>query len=135
WTPPDDPNIVVTAHYYEPFAFTHQDAAFLGANAPHFGREWGTDADIEAMHQDLGRAAAWGREHGYAMQIGEFGVNERVPLAQRARWTYCARYLCETLGMGWAYWGFTAGFPIYDEQTHAFIPAMLGALIQQPPGR
>ncbi|MES1197542.1 MAG: glycoside hydrolase family 5 protein [Pseudomonadota bacterium] len=129
WTPPDDPHIVVTAHYYEPFNFTHQDAAFLGANAPHFGREWGTPADIDQMHQDLGRAAAWGREHGYAMQIGEFGVNERVPLAQRARWTYCMRYLCESLGMGWSVWGFTAGFPIFDPATGRFIPAMLQALM------
>lgn len=129
WTPPADPHVATTAHYYEPFAFTHQDASFLGANAPHFGRAWGTNDDIARMHQDLARAAAWGREHGYAMQIGEFGVNEHVPLAQRARWTYCARFLCESLGLGWCVWGFTAGFPIYDSATGAFIPEMLQALM------
>ncbi|HVY84425.1 MAG TPA: glycoside hydrolase family 5 protein [Caulobacterales bacterium] len=133
WTPPRDAHVVVTAHYYEPHDFTHQDAEFLGRDAPHFGRDWGTDADLARMQQDLARAAAWGCEHGYAMQIGEFGVNERVSPPQRARWTSCVRSLCESLGLGWCYWSFAGGFPIWDRRTDAFIPSMLDALMRQAP--
>ena len=35
---PDDPYLVVTFHYYDPFNFTHQGARWVGASPPPVGR-------------------------------------------------------------------------------------------------
>src|SRR5205823_6454575 len=43
-TLPDDPNVVPTVHYYDPFEFTHQGASFIHP-APPFGRSFGGAAD------------------------------------------------------------------------------------------
>lgn len=129
WRPPADPHIAATVHYYEPHDFTHQDGAWLGADAPRFGRAWGTEEDRRTVAGHIARAAEWRRAHGYAMQLGEFGVNSALPLAQRALWTRTVREACDAHGMGWCVWDFAGAFPIWDRARGAFIPEMLDALI------
>ena len=129
WTPPADAKSAVTVHYYEPHAFTHQHAEWLGADAPHFDRDWGTPEDLHAVEAHAARAARWAAAHGLALQLGEFGANARVPLDQRARWTRTVRQAFENVGAGWCVWDFAGAFPIWDRQTRRFIPEMLDALI------
>jgi endoglucanase len=128
WRPPEGENIAVSVHYYEPHAFTHQNAEWLGADAPNFGRVWGTDADRAAARAHLEQAAEWGARRGYAMQLGEFGVNRALPVQQRAAWTRAVRELCEANGMAWCVWDFAGAFPIWDRETGAVIPLMRDAL-------
>jgi len=128
WRPPEGENIAVSVHYYEPHAFTHQGAEWLGADAPRFDREWGTPADVAAVTAHIARAADWGRAHGFAMQLGEFGVNARVPLVQRAAWTRAVREACDAHGMGWCVWDFAGAFPVWDREQQAFVPELLRAL-------
>lgn len=127
WTPPDDPNIAISVHYYEPHAFTHQDAEWLD-EAPNFGRAWGEDRDLEAITRDVARAARGTAQRGYALQLGEFGVNQALPLAQRALWTRLVRQAWEHDGAAWCVWDFAGAFPIWDRESGAFIPEMLDAL-------
>lgn len=126
WTPVEGDNIAVSAHYYEPHNFTHQDGEWLGADAPHFGRAWGTEEDRGQVAQHIERAARWAGERGVPLQIGEFGVNRAVPLEQRALWTRTVRRACEAQGLSWCVWDFAGAFPIWD--AGSFIPEMRAAL-------
>lgn len=129
WRPPPGENIAVSVHYYEPHAFTHQNAEWLGDEAPTFGRAWGSQADRRAVAAHIAQAAAWGRRNGATMQLGEFGANRAVSLPQRAAWTRAVREACEHEAMGWCAWDFAGAFPIWDRERGDFIPGMLGALI------
>jgi endoglucanase len=133
WRPPEDHfgagKIAVSVHYYEPHAFTHEGAEWMGADAPRFARAWGTEADRALVREHVGAAANWARQHGYAMQLGEFGVNRAVPVAQRAAWTGAVREACEAEGMGWCAWDFAGAFPVWDREQGAWIEPIRAALL------
>lgn len=128
WRPPEGEHVAASVHYYEPHAFTHQNAEWLGADAPHFGRAWGSEADRALVRTHIGAAAAWSQRTGYSLQLGEFGVNSAVPLPQRALWTQTVREACEANGSGWCIWDFAGAFPIWNREQRAFIPEMRRAL-------
>src|SRR5262249_1901172 len=128
WRPPSGANIAATAHYYEPHAFTHDSAEWLGADAPHFGRAWGDESDRAHVALDIERAARWARTRGMALQIGEVGVNRAVAIDQRVRWTIAVRRACETHDLAWCYWDFAGAFPLFDLQRSDFIAPLLAAL-------
>ncbi|MGD9815792.1 MAG: glycoside hydrolase family 5 protein [Hyphomonadaceae bacterium] len=131
WRPPAGDNIAVSVHYYEPHDFTHQNAEWLGDDAPDFGRAWGTDADRRAVDSHIAQAARWGRAQGYAVQLGEFGVNRMAPLAQRALWTRTVRDACEREGVAWCVWDFAGAFPIWDRDRGAWIADMRSVLLDE----
>src|SRR3954469_8372726 len=57
---PDDPNLLVTFHYYEPFHFTHQGATWAGEEVKKLhGITWGTNAERAELSADFGKVAAW----------------------------------------------------------------------------
>jgi len=128
WRPPEGENIAVSVHYYEPHAFTHQNAEWLGADAPRFDRAWGGFDDRSAIHGHLDQARRWGQRNGYAMQLGEFGVIKNAPAEQRAIWLEFTRARCEEFGMGWCVWDFAGAFAIWDRDAGRFYPDMLAAL-------
>jgi len=128
WRPPEDQNVAVSVHYYAPYEFTHQNAEWLGENAPRFARAWGTPKDIEAIARDVARLRGWRVLNDYPLQLGEFGVNARAPLAQRSAWTRAVRTQFEAAGIGWCVWDFAGAFPIWSARRGAFIPEMLDAL-------
>lgn len=130
WTPPADPHTAVSVHYYEPHDFTHQNAEWLGADAPRYDRVWGETADLQQIARHARRATDWATAHGLPLQLGEFGVNLEAPLAQRAAWTRAVRMTFEDLGVGWCAWDFAGAFPVWDRSTGRWIPEMLDALIQ-----
>jgi len=128
WPMPQGLNIHASVHYYEPHAFTHQNAEWLGADAPRFERAWGGETDIAAVNAHIALAADWARVHGVAMQLGEFGANARAPLAQRIAWTRAVRQACEANGMAWCVWDFAGAFPIWDREAGAWIAPIVEAL-------
>lgn len=128
WIPPGDPHVVATAHYYEPHAFTHQGATWESP-PPRYDGVWGSSSDRRQVDRHIAMAARWAREHGLAMQIGEFGVIHTVDPAQRALWAGAVAKACEAHGLGWCVWDFAGTFPIYDVDAARFIPGMLPALM------
>jgi len=127
WRLPSGENLYASVHYYEPHAFTHQNAEWLSP-APRYERDWGGEADVAQVRAHIDAAAAWGRAHGASMQLGEFGVNARARLAQRALWTAAVREACEAHGMGWCVWDFAGAFPLWDRVGGVWMPEMLEAL-------
>ena len=128
WTPPADAHGAVSVHYYEPHNFTHENAEWLGADAPHFARAWATPSDLAVLERDAQHAAAWAEARGVSLQLGEFGVNRRLPTSQRALWTRAVRAAFESHDIGWCVWDFAGAFAIWDRQTRAFNSEMLRAL-------
>jgi endoglucanase len=115
---PDDPNLIVTVHYYSPFEFTHQGASWAGPKVAKLRDiPWnGTDKELAALRKDLDAAAKWGKEHKRPIYLGEFGAYEKADMASRARWTQAMVREAEARGFSWAYWEFCAGFGAFDQQ-------------------
>ncbi|CAG6398935.1 glycoside hydrolase family 5 protein [Streptomyces cocklensis] len=126
---PDDGHLLATVHYYAPFEFTHQGAGWIEGAEHWLGRTWGDAADERAVRDDLAEVAAWGREHGLPVFVGEFGAFAGAAMDSRERWTAFVRSEAERLGMSWAYWEFGTDFGAFDVERGAWREPLLRALL------
>jgi len=130
---PNDRNLIVTVHFYDPFQFTHQGASFVKDAEKWKGRKWPQSPEEEAaIRKSLDQAAAWGKKHDRPIFLGEFGVYQEADMDSRARWIKFVTREAEKRGFSWSYWEFCAGFGAYDSKTEAWRPAMKAALIESP---
>lgn len=131
--PSEDHNIIATFHYYAPFKFTHQGAAWVGAQSKAWlGTEWtGSEEERTAINADFDRVSQWSRKHNRPIFLGEFGAYNKADTKSRARWTKFVRHAAEKRGFAWAYWEFCAGFGAYDPQADKWRAQILGALIDR----
>lgn len=119
---PEDPRVAHTFHYYQPVKFTHQQAPWH--KDPHPPRNWGSDADRAGVTADLERAGA----HHTPVFLGEFGVINAAPRADRLAWIAHVRREAERLGLPWCHWGFGARFGVFDPDTDTWDEGVLDAL-------
>lgn len=128
---PDDENIILTVHYYNPFQFTHQGASWVGGADAWLGTKWNdTETERSAVINDFAPLKAYEQEHHIPIHIGEFGSYSTADAASRERWTtYIARYI-ESLGWSWAYWEFSAGFGVYNPETESYNQPIYRALFE-----
>lgn len=130
--PEEDRRLIVTFHYYEPFAFTHQGAEWVQGSDAWLGTMWhGTDAELRAIRRDFDTAAGWAQERGRPVYLGEFGAYSKADMASRVRWTAAVAREAEARGFAWAYWEFGAGFGIYDPARGLWREELLRALLPQ----
>ncbi len=102
--PPDDENLIVTVHYYNPFTFTHQGAEWVGEHADNWlGTKWyDLEFEREAIRQEINPLISFSEERNIPIHMGEFGAYGKADLESRVRWTtFLARYF-ESLGFSWA---------------------------------
>jgi endoglucanase len=132
--PEGDRNILVTFHYYEPFQFTHQGASWTNMTAVH-GIIWGSDADRARLAADFAKVAAWSKQAGRPVLLGEFGAYDKsgTPIELRAAYTQAVAREAEKNGFAWAYWQFDSDFVVYDVGKDQWVKPILDALI--PPAR
>ena len=128
--PPDDRNIIVTVHYYEPFRFTHQGASWAGDVAALHDIPL-TPADEANIAADFQKVADWSKANDRPVLLGEFGAYDKsgTPMADRARYTCDVRKAAESHGMPWAYWQFDGDFVVYDLDQHHWIEPIHQALV------
>ncbi len=124
----DDPNVVYTFHYYQPFDFTHQDAPWTGPEGPRGVKHWGTATDRKKVRTHMVQAAQFARAWGRPVFLGEFGVYEAAPEPSRLDYLQSVRSEAEAAGLGWCVWNFTATFPVFDDQRKTWTPGHLQAL-------
>jgi endoglucanase len=124
---PDDPNVAITVHYYDPFDFTHEGASFI-TPPPTFPRAWGNRSDLETVRADMRKAAEIGASKGVPVLLGEFGVYGGIEIGQRVLWTRAVREAAEDVGLGWCHWDYQAAFPVYDREQERWIAPMVDAL-------
>lgn len=113
---PDDKNLIVTIHYYNPFNFTHQGAELVGNDAQNWlGTKW-EDLEVERnqIKSEFEYLITLSNEKNIPVHIGEFGAYSKADIESRTKWTtYLARWF-EQQNWSWAYWEWSAGFGIYD---------------------
>lgn len=109
---PDDGNIIVSGHYYEPYTFTHQgygddypcNANAASNSAAISGMFKGYRDSIMVKYPDINGGSV-------PINVGEFGVANKgrcqsVSDANRAAWTKAVVEAAENNDMSWHYWCF-----------------------------
>lgn len=130
--PEDDPHIIATFHYYNPFQFTHQGADWVDGSDDWLGTTWGDRrSHTLQVTRDLESVASWAEREDRPVYMGEFGAYEAADMNSRVLWTSHVARTAEALGFSWAYWEFGAGFGIYDRDTGQWREELLEALIPE----
>ncbi len=131
---PDDPHIVPTFHYYDPFDFTHQGATWVDPSPP-IGRAYGNAADRQRLVDDVAKVRDYIARTGKTPFMGETGANGPIPLSERVKYQTAVRIAFDAAGIAMCSWGYTNTFPLWDQQTGAWLPGMLGAVgLAEPDG-
>lgn len=142
---PQDGNLIISGHFYEPYTFTHQ-----GVHGQPCGGTWIADKyNIAGFESDFQGFVNMATEYfpdingGHIpLNMGEFGVSgvntsgcadEELPSdAERAVWIQEIVRIAESHDISWHYWGFAGvgGFEAYDKDLNSWYPEILKALIQ-----
>ncbi len=129
---PDDPNLIVTVHYYNPFEFTHQGAHWVKDSDGWLGKKWtGSEAELAAVVKEFDATAAWAKENKRPIYLGEFGAFKKADQASRALWTATITGEAEKRGWSWAYWEFGAEFAVYDREKKEWREDLRDALLKR----
>ena len=132
--PEDDRNIIVTFHYYQPYRFTHQGAAWVDGSDKWVGMKWaGSESQKRRIEKDFDLAAEWGKEHNRPIYLGEFGAYKKADMDSRILWTKCVADTAAERGFSMSYWDFCANFAMYDTETKTWNKGLLDAVIPPKP--
>jgi len=131
--PENDRNLIVTVHFYEPFAFTHQGASWTDRK-DKLGFDWkATPEEVAALNRAFDKADAWSKANKRPLFLGEFGAYDRGPMESRTRWTAAVARAAEARGWSWAYWQFDSDFILYDVKREAWVEPIRDALVPKAP--
>lgn len=131
---PNDKNLIVSIHYYNPFQFTHQGADWIGTDAKSWlGTKWEDyELEREQIKNEFSYLIRTAKEKNLAVQIGEFGAYSTADIESRGKWTtYLARFFEEN-NFSWAYWEWSAGFGIFDKSNNTYNSVLRDALTKNP---
>lgn len=127
-TLPDDPYLIATFHYYDPFEFTHQGASFL-ANPPPFGRTFGSTADLAEVDASVAKAQAFMNNTGRPLFLGEYGAIQTIPTQNRALYYKTITDAFRAANIDGCVWGYTSSFNFREDALGgAWDTAMLEAI-------
>jgi endoglucanase len=122
---PDDPHIVVTFHYYDPFDFTHQGADWISPVLPT-GRDFGTTADNAQLDGALVKVTNFMTRTGRVPFVGEYGAYEGIPQDQRAVYYHTITSAFASIGVQSCAWGYTNTFNLWRDGTGWIHPILDG---------
>ncbi len=127
----DDPNVVYTFHFYDPFEFTHQRGV-LQPNNHYYNREMPYPGDIEryrdymevihgiknaySKYDEMGKKFIWDKlspaldfmkAHPDAiLTLGEFGTIRSCPVKWRENWCRDVIAFCDANGIPFTIWNY-----------------------------
>ena len=127
---PNDQNLIIQVHSYEPFFFSHQGVTYLPMKMPT-GVKCCDEKQIQIIHNELSRAYKWSLDNGYPIYLGEFGSYKAADIESRASFTFIMKSKAESLNMPWAYWDFASeAFGFYNGKTETWNQPILDALMR-----
>jgi len=135
----EDPNILVTFHYYQPNTFAWQGETFTpsidGPSAAWLGNMWDNSPRQKALvRRDFDLVSNWASKHDRRVVLGEFGVSRNADIVSQVNYTSFVRQEAEKRGMVWMLWQLFADRSLgalYDESTGAFRGEILDALMPE----
>jgi endoglucanase len=113
---PNDPNIVATFHYYDPFDFTHQGAPWVNPVMPT-GRMFGTAADNAQLNAALQKVTSFISRTGRVPFLGEYGAYDPIPEDQRVSYYRTITSAFASIGIQSCAWGYTNTFNLWRDAT------------------
>ena len=126
---PDDPNVHPTFHYYDPFLYTHQGAAWTAPDIPPVGRKFPTKEDREKLVKDVEKIRAYVARTGKTPFMGEVGAYDaHIPTKDRAKYHRAVRDAFAPTGIGMCMWAYANTFPFWDRERERWLPGMLEAI-------
>jgi len=157
---PEDENIALTLHFYDPFPFTHQSTQWtpfkpgmeqiaFPSMSPDLGKyidrdhSWMRFSETElsaekSIDPPFAELAAWLQENAphIEVHIGEFGAFNTAPPGSVYNWNAAVVEAAERHGFGWCVWGYIGGFGVRDsagESTpvHTGLNTKLGASMSE----
>jgi aryl-phospho-beta-D-glucosidase BglC (GH1 family) len=123
---PDDPNIILTIHYYNPVWFTLQGEKRAGYYNYSVGETWGTAAEVDEMKDDMAIIKQYADQNNVPVYIGEFGVTMNADELSKTLWIEHLRDVFNEYGFSSAYWQYFNG--IYDDTLKCHYPKVIKAL-------
>jgi len=146
--PENDPNIIISFHYYDPFLLTHYKASWSNTrdlNVPvHYPGQLIATEDLDAagkhaaagrrtynidvMEKDFMQVIEVAKKYNLKIYCGEYGCINLAPEEDKIRWYKDMYTLFERHGIARANWDYKGGFAIVSRgvpQT-AMINAILG---------
>lgn len=106
---PDDPYLIATFHFYDPFPFTHQGAPWISPVQP-VGVTYGTAADQQELASAVQKARDFMASSGRPVFLGEYGAYEIIPMDQRAAYYKAVSEAFRSANIDGCVWGYTNSF-------------------------
>jgi endoglucanase len=125
---PNDANLIVTVHNYEPFTFTHQGAEWVQPVLPTGVSCCDTGQQAAAI-APLATAKTWSDATRYPIFLGEFGAYDKADMCSRVQFTRLVRDAAEARGIRWSYWELASNFGVYDPVAHMWRAPLKDALL------
>lgn len=138
--PENDPNIMISFHYYNPFLLTHYKASWTDIKdyqgPVHYPGALISDADLASLPSDMAQKYRWwntqvynidkiesdfkqvltvAEAKGLKVYCGEYGCLNTSPLADRYRWLEDMTTLFNRYGIGRAIWDYKNSFGIAEK--------------------
>ena len=127
--PENDPNIILTVHYYHPMNFTHQGAPWVKESVNLKDIDWGAESEKAKVVNDFAMVQTWAKAHHRPVYLGEFGAYDKAPMAARVAYTAHLARTAELFGWSWGYWQFDSDFIVYDIDHDRWVEPIRNALI------
>jgi endoglucanase len=125
---PDDPYVVPTFHYYEPFDFTHQGADWVDPPPPVTRRDFGSDADRIQLAATLDKVRTYMARTGRVPFVGEYGAYERIRTRQRADYYRTISAAFASIGVQSCAWAYVNTFPLWRDRS-GWIEPIVGGIV------
>lgn len=126
---PEDDNIIVSFHYYEPNEVTFQGSLNHEGFENMNNIEWnGTDKEKKYLKSRFKIVREYAEKHNVPVLLGEFGTNKNAPDETRIKWTEAVTAEAKKNKFAYGYWELCSEFGIYDIENNKWNNSILNIL-------
>ncbi|WP_164779416.1 CIA30 family protein [Paenibacillus kobensis] len=119
---PNDPNLIATFHYYDPYTFTHE---LTGT--------WGSESDQLEIRQAFAAVQAWSEKNHIPVYLGEYGARVENDRASRLSYYDFVSDLAARSGFPSAVWDDEGWFKVYDRGVRTFDEDIVHNILNEGP--